>query len=50
MLVILALTYLYTLNIECERIQPIINTLFLETVNYDGEGIPELVYCEIEKG
>ena len=42
--------YLFTYNFKCTEIKPLVNQVFLEAVNYDGEGIPELVYCETEKG
>lgn len=37
-------------QIKCDKIQPVINSAYLKILNYDGEGIPELVYCEAKKG
>lgn len=37
-------------SIECTEIQPVINSAFVKMLKYDGEGIPELVYCKVEKG
>lgn len=40
---------LATYNFECTKIEPIINTVLLEKLKYDGEGIPDLVYCKVKE-
>ena len=48
MLNLLMFLQLLSCNIRCDKIQPVLNTTYLKILNYDGEGIPDLVYCKVE--
>ena len=39
---------LFTYNFKCIEIKPLINLALLEKLKYDGEGIPDLVYCKVK--
>lgn len=41
--------YLFTYNFKCTEINPLINSALLEELKYDGEGIPDLVYCKVKR-
>lgn len=32
----------------CQEIKPLVNYSLLKMLKYDGEGIPDLVYCKEE--
>lgn len=31
--------------VECPKVEPLVNLALLKKLKYDGEGIPDLVYC-----
>lgn len=31
---------------SCQEIKPMVNMALLKMLKYDGQGIPDLVYCE----
>lgn len=35
--------------IECSKIESLVNLALLEKLKYDGEGIPDLVYCKVKE-
>lgn len=41
--------HLFTYNFKCTEIKPLVNQVLLEKLKYDGEGIPDLVYCKVEE-
>ena len=42
--------HLFTYNFKCTEIKPLVNSVLLEKLKYDGEGTPDLVYCKVRKG
>lgn len=45
------MTLLLILSLQfpsCQEIKPLINYSLLKMLKYDGEGIPDLVYCKEE--
>lgn len=41
--------HLFTHNFKCIEMKPLINLALLEKLKYEGEGIPDLVYCRVEE-
>lgn len=45
------MTFLLILSLQfpqCNEITPLLNTSLLKMVGYEGEGIPNLLYCREE--
>lgn len=48
MLALMIALQLNSINVECLKIQPIVNEELLKILKYDGKGIPDITYCKGE--